>query len=164
MANKSSTAITNRDAADRTVTNSNLVNAICHEGLGEIQITSSDASDSQLRFCSVPSNARISQILLSNSDSGTAGAIDVGIYKSTQDGSTVVDADFFASAQVLTTALSNEDITHESGEFAVSDAELPLWEALGLSSDPGIMYDIVATVTAAVVDDTNIAIKAKYVI
>ena len=61
----------------------------------------------------------------------------------------MVDADHFASAQSIATALKNSDVTHESGVFDIDDVEKPLWEALGLTADPQRFYDIAVTLTAA---------------
>jgi hypothetical protein len=161
---KASDVITNRDASPRVFSDAHLSKGVLLEGVGHIALAATDDAGSTLRFCSVPSNARISQVLLSCDDSGTTGAINIGIYKSTQDGGTVVDADHFASAQLLTTALVNSDVTHESGEFPIEEIELQLWEALGLTSDPAIEYDVVGVVTAAAENAADVTLKVRYVI
>jgi hypothetical protein len=81
----------------------------------------------------------------------------------------VIDADFFASAQSLAAALVNSDITHEADAadagagFGLADKEKPLWQALGLTSDPGKWYDIVATLTAAAASAGTVALLTRYV-
>lgn len=75
-----------------------------------------------------------------------------------------MDADLFASAQSLVSALSNENVTHESGAIGVADLEKSLWEALGLSEDPSKDYDVVLTLTAAVDDAHYLGLKVRYVI
>jgi hypothetical protein len=104
------------------------------------------------------------KLSLFSDDIGTTTIADFGIYKSTVESNTVVDADFFGSAISLKDgAINGTDITHESGVFGVEDIEKPLWEALGLSADPHIMYDIVATLTAAADAAGTISVKAEYV-
>lgn len=156
--------ITNRDATPRVLDDSRESKGMLMEAIGTLEATAADTSDSTYRFFSLPSNCRVSEILMSCDDLGTAGAVDVGIYQTTENGSAVVDADFFASAQVTTTALTNSDITHESAVYGIEDAEKPLWEALGLSEDSRRDYDVVATVTTANVDAGTITMKGKFVI
>jgi hypothetical protein len=159
-----SAVITNRDATPKVISNSNLADGLLHEAVGQLELLTTDDATSKKIFCQIPSNARVSQVLLSCDDSGTAGAMDIGIYQTTANGSAVVDADFFASAQVLTTALANSDVTHESGVFGIEDAEKPLWEALGLSADPKIAYDVVGTITTAAEVQATVGLKVKYVL
>lgn len=159
-----SDVITNRDASPRVISDSNLSKGQLLEACGHIALAATDSSDSKLYFCSVPSNARISQVLLSCDDTGTTGTMDIGVWKSTQDGGTVVDQDHFASAQALTTALVNSDVTHESGEFPIEELEKPIWEALGLSEDPNIEYDIVGVLQESPENAGDVTLKVRYAI
>lgn len=163
MATKKSSAITNRDADPKVINNPEVAKGVLKEAIGFLESETTDTNGDILLMCTVPSNARISQVLLSCDDSGTTGAYDVGLYKTTAEGSAVVDADFFASAQVATTALVNSDVTHESAVFGIEDIEKPLWEALGLSADPQIQYDVALTQTAAPEADATVALKVRYV-
>lgn len=147
MANKTSADIGNRDATPAVLTTPG--GALSRRN-GSISITTSETSGQTMRYAQIPSNARNVTVRLWCGSSGTAGAVDIGIYRTTADGGAVVDVDFFASAQALTTALSGQDVTHESGEFSLVESEEPLWDALGVSADPNVMYDVVATITTAV--------------
>lgn len=162
----SSTQITNRDASPRVLSNSRISRGPLLGSMGVCATSAADDIGSKYKFCSVPSNARIAQLLLSNSSLGTAGAMDVGVYQTTDNGGAVVDADFFASAVALTSAQSNVDITSEANGANASigkeDLEKPLWEALGLSADPKRDYDIVGTVTTATIDAGYVALQATY--
>lgn len=157
-------AIDNRDSSPIVISDPNISKGEMFEAVGTIETTGSDTAASKYFFASLPSNARISQVLLSCDGNNTAGAGDIGIYKSTLDGGAVVDADFFASAQVITSALANSDVTHESAVFGIEDVEKPLWEALGLSADPFISYDIVMTLTTADDAADTVSLKVKYVV
>lgn len=160
----SSTQITNRDASPRVMNNARLTKGAMQIACGTLEATAADDIGSKYKLCSIPSNARVAQVLLSCDSLGTAGAVDLGIYQTTDNGGAVVDADHFASAQVLTTALKNSDVTHESGVYGVEDIEKPLWEALGLSADPKRDYDVVATVTAANISAGTISLQVIYCI
>jgi hypothetical protein len=155
--------ITNRDASPKVLSNAAVAAGVLKEAVGTIESVSGDSIGSTYIFASVPSNAVVSQVLLYCDDIGTTAAADLGLYKSTADGGTVVDADFFGSAVSLKDgALNGSDITHESGVFGLEDAEKPLWEALGLSSDPNLMYDVVGTLTAASDSAGTIMLKVRY--
>lgn len=159
-----SNLITNRDAVPAVLNDSAIHNGGLRESVATLEAANGDDIASKYYFVTVPSAARISQVLLYSDDIGTTTIADFGVYKSTADGGAVVDADFFASAVSLKDgALNGTDITHESGAFGVEDAEKPLWEALGLSSDPNINYDIVATLTAAADAAGTITLKVRFV-
>jgi hypothetical protein len=159
-----STAITNRDATPKVLNNPAVHAGMLKESVATLESANGDSTGSKYYFLSLPSNARVSQVLLYSDDIGTTTIADFGIYKSTADGGTVVDADFFASAVSLKDgALNGTDITHESGVFNIDDAEKPLWQALGLTSDPKIMYDVVATLTGDSDAAGTITLKVQYV-
>lgn len=161
---KKSQAITNRDATPSVKNPSHEDKSVLLESIGTIEVIASDASLSTLNFASVPSNARISQVLVSCDALGTSGTMDLGLYKSTQDGGDLVDQDFFGDAIALGSALSNSDVTHESGQFNKDEADEPLWEALGLTEDPNIYYDIVGTIMEAAEDPGTVSLKVRYCI
>lgn len=141
---------TDRDSTPRVPVNGNLAGGFLKSWVGTVEAANGDSIASKYVLCvGVPSNARVSKVLLSCDAISTSGAGDIGVYKSTADGGAVVDADLFASAQVITSALKNSDVTFESGSYGVEDVEKPLWEALGLTEDPNLLYDIVMTLTTA---------------
>jgi len=144
-----SAAITNADATPLVLTNARIMAGAMREAVGTKQASASASIGSTYALCRVPSNARISQVIASCDAFDTTGAADIGIYQTADNGGAVVDADFFASALLLTTALPNTVCTHESGVFGIEDVEKPLWEALGLSADSMRDYDVVMTLTAA---------------
>lgn len=138
-------------------------NGLLHEKVGTVATTAGDSIGSTYRLVSIPSTARVSQVLLYSTDMGTAGDADVGLYKTPADGGDVVDADFFASAvDINAAALNAVDVTHESGVFGLDKADLPIWKVLGLAADPQCMYDVVATLTEASEDAGTIVAKVKY--
>jgi hypothetical protein len=92
----------------------------------------------------------------------------VGVYKTARDGGAVVDVDFFGSAVSIASALSHSDITHEADPgdagagWGQADVEKPLWQALGLTADPYIEYDIALTLTAATTAAGTISVKVQF--
>lgn len=158
-----STAVTNADAASQTNNSQKIAGGRLREDVGTLEAVSGDSIGSIYRLARVKSGSRISQVLLS-CDAITTCAGDVGIYDiASVNSGAVVDADFFASAQSLATALVNTDVTHESGVFGVEDVEQPLWQALGLSADPNKLYDIAVTLTAAAGSAGTVSMKVRYV-
>lgn len=156
-------AITNRDASPRALSDSIISKGMLKEAVGTIETNGDDSIGSKYVFAQVPSHARVSAVLLSCDGNNTTGAGNIGLYRTTDDGGAVVDADLFASAQVITSALTNSDVTHESGQYGIEDIEKPLWEALGLSEDPNLMYDVVMTLTAADDAADTVSLKIQYV-
>lgn len=161
-----SNAITNRDATPMVKNSAIIEGGPLRESVATIEIATGNSSASTYTMLSIPSNARVSQILLYSDDMGTGTVADFGLYKSTADGGAVVDADFFASAVSLNSgAVNGTDICHEAGTtYDIDDAEKPIWSALGLSSDPHLIYDLVATLTVAADTGGTLTLKCRYVI
>lgn len=161
---RKSAGITNRDASPRVKMDSATAGGRVREEVATIETVSGDSTGSTYRMLRLPSNARVSQVLLYADDIGTTTAADFGIYQTTENGGAVVDADFFASGVAMNAAATNaSDITHESAVFGLEDAEKPLWEALGLSADPQRDYDLVVTLTGDADGAGTITLKCKYV-
>lgn len=166
-----SLAITNRDASPQVYSNANLSKGALLEAVGTCEIASTQDLGSTYIMASVPSNARISQLLFSCDDVGTTGLADIGVYQTTANGSAVVDADFFASAVDMNAAALNAvDVTNEADPadaaagYGKADIEKPLWQALGLSADSNRFYDIVLTTTEASTTAGTLTLKVRYVV
>lgn len=164
----SSTQITNRDASPKVLNNSRIERGMLRSSIGVIETSAADDIGSKYIMCQIPSSARMSALKLSCDNLGSTGTADIGLYQTTENGGAVVDADFFASAQALTSALSNSDVLGEAAganaSLDVSEREQPIWEAAGLTADPFIDYDIVLTVAEAVELAGHISLEAIYVI
>ena len=164
IVNLKSQQITDMTATPRVPVNGRVQGGSLREASGTVVSGAADTADSTYRFCRVPSNACISQVLISAADATTAGAINVGLYQ--VDGGAVVDADLFASALDLSGGpFTNQDITFESGQYTNAEADNALWEVLGLSADPGIEYDLTAVVSTTFNGGpTSINMKARYTV
>lgn len=145
-----------------------MTNPAIHKGnlkssVGKVAVANGDSIGSTFRLCRIPSNARISNVLLT-CGAITSAAADIGLYKTTRDGGAVVDADFFASAQSLAAALARTSVVRESGVVTPANVEKMVWEQLGLTQDPGIEYDVVATLTAAATAAESMALEVQYAV
>ncbi len=159
-----STAITNRDASPRALTSSYLSEGVVRESYGKVTTTSSVTTGSTYRMCQVPSSARVSEILLSTAAMGGSSAADLGVYQTTANGGAVVDADFFAAGATLVNALTNSQISMTQTVNTITKQGQRLWEALGLSADPQIDYDITFTTTATITTGGLLGVKVRYVL
>ncbi len=142
-----SNVITNREATPR-VLNSQQVGGegIVREVYGFLaSVTASLSITSVIRLVDVPSNARITSVR-GYSGAQTAGKFDIGLYQTNANGGAVVDADLFASAWDCASAVKDVQLLDESAEYTIAEMAKPLWEVIGLTSDPQRTYDVCATV------------------
>ena len=156
-----SAVITNLDAVPSVINNGRLEKGAIRSSIGFVGVTSGDSIGSKAILASVPSTAIVRDVLLS-CGAITSGAADIGVYRTTRDGGAVVDVDLFASAQSIATALNKTNVINESGNNTIAKQNQPLWQAAGLTSDPGGELDIVATLTAAAAASADLGIDVKY--
>lgn len=119
---------------------------------------------STYRMVRVASNVKVKKVALESEAQG-AGAVNVSVYYGdniadglSQTGVIVPTTgdQFFASDVSLATALTPTDVTNEGGNYPLSKRNMPLWQALGLASDPGGFFDIVLVVhTTAITTGTG---------
>lgn len=162
VVNVKSQVITDLDATPVVKTNQLEKGGKLRFAAGVAEFASSDAT-SVARVIRVNSAALIDSLKFASDDLGTGGTVDIGLYRTTADGGAVVDADFFASAvDTDTAAVALTDVTYESAVVAIDDRAKPLWQQLGLSSDPRVDYDIAVTRNAATGSGT-VFLKLAYV-
>ena len=121
-----------------------------YEDVATVEVTNGDSIASTFRLARLHSSVRMSELKI-KCDAITGAVADFGIYETAANGGAAVDADCFGSAVSLVAAIvaSPSDVLHESGVLDISEIEQPLWQILGLTSDPNKQYDVVATLTAA---------------
>lgn len=172
-----STAVTNNNATPRTINASGLdggtvvraVNGLVTLTSGNTEAATLAAGASTYRVGKIKSSDFIDRVRIdTTADMGTTTVVDVGLYNTLahSSGGTVVDQDFFASSLSLKDgALSNTDITFEAGAAGglITNAEKRVWECLGLTTDPGLEYDVALTLTGAC-DGTGTALVRVYVV
>ena len=156
--------ITNREATPRVFNSpQNGGEGILHELYGWGTVTAALSITSVIRFCEIPSNARVTSVIGRSAAQG-AGKVDVGIYQTNANGGAVVDADLFASAWDLASAVKSVELIDESAEYTIDEMGKALWEVLGLSADPQRTYDVAATVvTTDVTTGTGkVSVSVRY--
>jgi len=164
--NVSSTQVANAEASPIVFNDANVDGGVLREVIGILETTLAAAGTGSIyRMVRVPSNARISELFVMTDDMGTTGDINVGIHQTSDNGGLVVDADLFASAiDVNAAAVGMTSILHESGQITLDETILPLWGVLGLTSDPGIDYDITIMPSEAFTATGTMLIKCRYVV
>ncbi len=114
---------------------------------GTVEVTNGDSIGSTVLMGRVPSLARVHSIRIF-CDAITSAAADIGLYRTTQDGSAVVDVDAYASAQTIASAnVLGIEVAYEARDIA--NIERRVWQDAAATADTGYLYDIVATLTAA---------------
>lgn len=131
---------------------------------GYATAVASSSADATYQLVRVPSTAIIKSIRFESEAQG-AGKFDIGCYYAT-DGlvgkaasllaAAAIDQDFFATDIDCASAVVPTEIINESTTNTLDKRTQPLWQALGLSADPGGNIDICATVhTTAVTTGTG---------
>lgn len=166
IVNKGSAAITARDSAPTLgasqLASTKVATGRVKESIGVIAVANGDSAASVLRLFSVHSSWRVSALLLSCT-AITAAAADIGLYDlPTRNAGAVVDADFFGAAQSLATAVASQNVL-AGNVVTVDKLEWPIWRLLGLAADPGVYYDVAATLTAGATAAGNVALKGHFI-
>jgi hypothetical protein len=164
MANLTSTLIANTNATPKVLNSANAgaAGAVLNT-YAQVAVTTSEVSTNVLRIVRVPSNARAISVRASCTALGGSCAGDVGLYRNADDGGAVLDADFFGSAVSFVSALAAAEQLNESGVNTPILQGQPLWQALGLTSDPRTTFDVAVTLTANVASAGNLGLSVSYV-
>lgn len=147
----SSTPVSNITAVPRIPNASFLDRGDVWTARGSVTVSNGAAIGSTYDLVRVPSNIRVVSAKFNNPAGGTGSAFNVGVYAVNKDNTlgAAISAALFASALACTAANVDVDITGQSTNYTNAKREQPLWQAAGLSADPGGMLAIVATNTAA---------------
>jgi hypothetical protein len=157
-----STLITNADATPVVLNSPRVDGGSERVAVATAAITDTDSIASTYRMFRVPSNAVMTDLRIYSPDIGTTTITDIGLYAA--DGGAVADANFFADALSLKDgALNGVDVLHEGGGFfTIANSGKELWDALGLTSDPGVLYDVTLTLTAAADATGTVKLVGRY--
>jgi hypothetical protein len=164
VANKS-TAITNATATPRVLNSTTLEKGIVRRSIGLAVMAATDSVASTYRICRVPSSACLDRIMATTADIGTTGTFNLGFYYPTThaNGGTVIDDDCVADSWNFHGGAVNEEVTYEKSGTLYQSAELRVWQLAGLTSDPGIELDFVATMLDATDAAGTVLFKVYYV-
>jgi hypothetical protein len=140
------------------------------QSVGMCIVTNNEAQGSLYRFVEIPTSARGVTLRVVAATTVTAD-MDLGLYQARAVSSEnltvadVVDADFFGSAVAVHSATGTTNIAHESGLYTPTGLTQPLWQAAGLSADPGGSFELVGTLTASVIGTTGtVGVIAQFTI
>ena len=163
----SSTAVANDTTVPRVPNTSFSDTGLLRESIGSATVTSGATTGSTYDLVRVPSNCRVSSVLLNNPAGSASSAFDIGVYKTNAVDNTlgaVASAALFGSAVACTNANVDLDVTGESTTYTNALREQPLWQAAGLASDPGGKLAIVATNTATNAAAFSIGLRVRWTI
>jgi hypothetical protein len=139
---------------------------------GYATVIASGSVGATYQLLRVPSNCKLKTLSFESAAQG-AGALSLGLYYAT-DGeggkpaslllAAAISSTLFASQINCAGAVAITEEINQAGNFTIDKRMQPLWQAAGLSSDPGGYFDIVATVdTTAVTTGTGkIGARATY--
>ena len=141
-----------------------------------IATISADAAGSTYQFVRVPSTAKIKSVTF-ESAAMSGGKISLSVYysDSTVDGTAVANqglivtatpggVGFFAVDIDCSSAVAITNETNQAGVYTANLRQEPLWQALGLASDPGGYFDIVGVChTTAVTTGALMGLRVDYV-
>ena len=158
-------SITNRDAVPRVLNAGRVQGAPLIEMGESVTITSGDSAASKYIFGSIPSNALVRSLTYSAPDIGTTTTCDIGLYRTTADGGAAVDVDFWVSAVALNAGPYNKvQVIQEAGAAGgdITKFMQPVWQILGLTSDPNLIYDVIATLVGAADGTGTLILELQY--
>ena len=143
-----STAISNADQLyPRLPVAPYLSKGAVNAAVGVAAVGAADSAGSIYLLCRVPSGCRIHSMKIVNTAMSGFTSGQIGVYK-TEDQSgnagAVVSAALFGTGIDFSVA-QTEPYDVLFNNLSVANAEQRVWESLGLSSDPQIMYDIAVT-------------------
>lgn len=121
---------------------------------GSAVAVASSSVDATYQLIRLPSDCKLKSLTF-ESAAQTAGKFDIGAYYATDNvigkptallAAAAISQAFFAAAVDCASAVARTDILNSAGNYTIDKRTQPLWQALGLSADPGGNIDIVATV------------------
>lgn len=185
-----STPITNLDATPvvKSTTGQGAAGMLKEVNSGLVTVTASSSIDSTYQMVRVPSDAVIKELIAHLGAHTTTGQIDIGVYYATDDSNQLSEASLAAADAIdqdlFTISVLDVDdqavyaqlvpggglrvsgstpAIDENTVWTRAHANQPLWQVLGLSSDPGGNFDICFTYVEAVGAATAVvSLSVKY--
>lgn len=140
-----STAISNADQLyPKVPVGSYLGKGELFSAAGTLEVGSNDSAGSLYKFARIPSGARLHELkIFSDAITGFSSA-KVGLYNiqdtSGNDGAVASDNLFGSGIDLSVAQTEPYDVIFNN--LGIENVEKRIWELLGLSSDPQVMYDI----------------------
>ena len=158
VVNTKPTTITNRDATPPVLNDARIERGTLKSSVGSVAVGAADSATSYYPLCQVPSSAMVRSVFLTCLAGMTTLAGDIGVFKNTAQSAGVTtgvaantgSGTIFAAATTMAVAADRKDATNlNSNAYPTDKREQPLWQAIGLTVDPGLMFDIGIKVTTA---------------
>jgi hypothetical protein len=157
-----STLVTNADAVTQTLNDVTNSGARLRTAVATVELANGDSIASTYRMFRVQSNWRIHSVRI-YCDAITSGAADLGLYQTAANGGAVVDADAYASAVSIASAITTgTEIAFEARDIA--NIAKKVWEDAGLTEDSKRAYDLALTLTAATTAAGTVSLALTYAI
>lgn len=161
VVNTLTTALTEQDAADDLAATNGYP---LYVQTGVVEVAAADSDTSTFRVLRLSSKAVLVSLEVACDALGTSADYDIGAYDIAANGGAVIDADEFASAVSMSSAVAWTHVLEEAAPTDKDKLGKPLWERLGYTSDPGKAIDIVATGNTAGDAAGSICMRATYYI
>lgn len=174
MAVLKSTFITNRDATPKVLTDAYIAGGEVKAAYGFVKTGATDPAGSTYILASVPSNARLDSLDFQSDSLGSGCQVNVGAYYpsfiptgtglSGSLANTAINSSVFASAQSCSNAVQKTQLITQS-IIEPNLQEQPLWQMIGLTTDPGpeLFIDLVVSVKVVTAAAGYCALNAKYI-
>lgn len=169
-----STLLVNRDATPKVLTDGYLSGGLWEEAQGSVKSGAADAAGTTYRLVSVPSNARVSSLIWQSETLGSGCVLDVGVWYPTTlpvgggnflasgSSAALISSSIFATALTANGANALTEITNQSGNYLIALQETPLWNVIGMSSDPEIDFDLGFVARLATAAAGYVGLKCRY--
>lgn len=130
---------------------------------GFAAVAAADSANSTYRCGRVKSSWALTSIKLLNDALGAGALVSIGLYNVATGGGAgaVVSIALFAAAVAVAAAGGPTEERYNA--LHANTSEQMVWQLLGLAADPGLDYDLVATLTTAGGTAGNIALLVQYV-
>ena len=143
MGTKNSTLVANYEAKPPVMSDAGTLHGVLRVAQGTIALAAGDSDDDDIvMLAPIPSNATVSALLIGSDTLGGSCTFNVGIYTSA---GVVKDEDVFATAVADAGAMA--DVRFEAAN--INTCGQKMYELAGDSSDPGGVYYVAATMSAA---------------
>ena len=165
-----STTITNRDSTPSVINDARNERSHMISAYGNVAALSTDSVGSYYPLVSVPSSAVVKKVLLTCAAGGGTAAHSIGVFKNTANSGTTTTGvvantssdTFFAATQTTVNALTNSDVTNASGTYTADKRAQPIWQAIGLTTDPQTTFDIAIKTTTVLTSNAQLALLVEY--
>lgn len=142
---------------------------------GGVIAVDGDDTSSTYKLCRFPSNAVIKNVrIMSRIASAGSGDLNIAYSDSTTDGTqpalqgtipqiSAANNKLFGAAKSLVLAGVNTEATFYNTYYTEARRNQPIWQALGLATDPGGFFDLQINITTSVTTGGQVSADVDYI-